>query len=233
MSQKLLNRTEIGPTRQEVGRKAVAQGVGADLLGQGDGLHSTGRRWSGHFYLSIDHREGSRKSASQRGRALLPGRQVGPKGRLRPASEQDDPLLATLAQDPHHAGAQVHVGRGRGPPAPSSGCRSRRAARGWRARAARHRPSPGTSRRAVDLAFVEMAWGCGARAAARGARARGSCSRTPSRHRNRKKVRRLASLRAAETFLSPRRWRSRQEAPDRAGGRRPPAARRARASRSR
>src|SRR5260221_2389123 len=108
MAEKLLDGAKIGAVRQEMRGEAVAQGVGADLARDGDGLDPLLNDVSDASICQSTtakvHEERVRAGAE-----LLPRRQVGVEGGLGSLPKQHHPLLSPLAEHADHARSRIHV----------------------------------------------------------------------------------------------------------------------------
>src|SRR6185295_886749 len=108
VSQKLLDGPEVRPAGQQVSGKRVPQRVRARAMGQGDRLDPTGDDVANASVCQSTPAEVDEERV--RARSGSPAsRKIGPKGGLRPAPEEHDPLFAALAEDSHHASAEIDV----------------------------------------------------------------------------------------------------------------------------
>ena len=108
MAQKLLNGAEIGAAFQQVGREAVAEGVGAGVLAIATCLTRDARIFA-RSDPSAAHR-GLRNRARSGAGPERTGRYARSASRG-PRSEGNDPLLPAFTEDTEHAGIEVHLGK--------------------------------------------------------------------------------------------------------------------------
>src|SRR5262245_25256946 len=109
MTEKLLNRTKIRASAQQVSGEAVPERVRADLASEG-GLPNS----AGHELSDASICQSTPARVDEKGVGLRPepqaGWEPGLEGLPRPRPEGDDALLATLAEHSNHPPVEVDLG---------------------------------------------------------------------------------------------------------------------------